>query len=72
MNREKRTPKKDSEKGSRAAFKMKIAEKIDAKKKANEKEASAKVKQTKRSKKKNGGKPNARKVTKIRTAKTST
>lgn len=67
--REKRTPKNDSDKGSRLDFKRKKIEKATAKKlRKNAKQS--KVKQKKRSvKRKNGRKPSAQLVTKLRTEK---
>ena len=65
--REKRTPKNDSTKGSRSDFKRKQIEKAAAKKM---KKALRKAeKNKKKSKRKNGRKPRTQRVVKLRTAK---
>lgn len=69
MSREKRTPKQDSDKGSRAVVKERTAEKIKGRKNKEKIKEDAKKKRSKIAKKQNGRKPSARVVTKIRTAK---
>jgi len=71
MYREKRTPKQDSKKGSRAVVKEKTAEKIKVRKTKEKIKQDTKKKRSKKAKKKNGRKPSANVVARLRTAKTS-
>ena len=69
MSREKRTPKQDSHKGSRALVKERIDEKKKVRKKKENIKKDTKKKEIKKKKKQNGRKPSARAVTNKRIAK---
>ena len=69
MSREKRTPKQDSNKGTRAIIKERIAEKKKIRKKNENIKKNTKKKEIKKKKKQNGRKPSARAVTSKRIAK---
>lgn len=62
MSREKRTPKDDSKKGSRAEVKQKSVDKIEA----NKKKAREKLKEREKNRKSNGRKPSSTVVKKKR------